>query len=89
MGEQLEIERKALDEQERHDIVHHSPAEDLEPDLGIADVEPEENAVQLLVAPARDPARARVMDDRVRMPLRANREVEALALGNLEVVGHR
>ena len=55
-GEKLEIEREALHEQQRHDVVHDSATEHFQPDLGVAHVEPEEHPVQLLVAPARDPA---------------------------------
>ena len=86
-GEQLEIEREPLDEQQRQHLLGHLAAEHLEPDLRVADVEPEEHANELLVEPARDPARARVVDVGVGMPLRADREVEVLLLARRQERG--
>ena len=40
--EQLEVEREALDEQQRHHLLGHLAAEDLQADLRVAHVEPEE-----------------------------------------------
>ena len=88
-GEQLEVEGELLHEQHGHDLLRDLAPEDLETHLRVADVELEQDAVQLLVAPARDAARARVVDDGVRVPLRADREVEPLAARGLEVVGDR
>src|SRR5262249_35311993 len=83
-GEQLEVECEPLDEQQRQDVVRDTSAEDLQPDLGVPDVEPEQQPVQLLVAPARDSARAGVLDDGVGMTLGADGEVEALAASSRE-----
>ncbi len=51
--EQLEVERESLHEQQRQDLVGHLAAEHLQPDLRVANVEPEEEAHELLVEPAR------------------------------------
>ena len=64
--EELEVERELLHEQQRHDLLRHLAPEELEPDLRVADVEVEEDAHELLVEPAADAARARVVDVRVR-----------------------
>ena len=50
-GEQLDVEGVPLDEQERHHLLRDLAAEDLEPDLGVADIEVEEHADELLVQP--------------------------------------
>ena len=68
-GEQLEVEGVALDEQERQHLLGDLAPEDLQPHLGVANVQAEEEAAELLVAPAGDPPGARVVHDRVRMSL--------------------
>ncbi len=82
--QQLEIEGEALHQQQRQHFVGHAAAEDLEPDLRVLQVEAEEQPVQLLVAPARDATRARIVDDGLRVSLRSNREVELLGSGDVE-----
>ena len=47
--EQLEVEGELLHEQQRKDLVDDPSAEDLQPDLRVAHVEPKEQPVQLLV----------------------------------------
>src|SRR5262249_9790196 len=81
-------EREALDEQERHDLIDDTTAQDLETDLSVAHIQPEENAVQALVTPARDSPRARIVDYRLRVAFRTDREVELLAPRDLEEGGN-
>src|SRR5205823_2800465 len=73
-GEQLEVKRELLDEQQRYDVVHDGTAEDLQADLRVAYVEPEEETVELLIAPARGVPEWRIADDRVGMSLGSDRE---------------
>jgi hypothetical protein len=84
-GDQLEVEGEALDEQQREHVLHDGTVEDLQPDLRVANVEAEEQAIERLVAPARNSTRERVMDDRSRMTLRADREIQALPPCSLDV----
>ena len=87
--EELEIEGELLHEEQWKDLVDDTPVKDLQADLRIAHIETKEQPVQLLVPPARDPARAGIVHDRVRMSLRADDEVEILASRELEVERHR
>jgi hypothetical protein len=87
--EQLEVEGEPLDEQQGDDLVDDPPAEDLQPDLRVAHVEPEEEAVELLVAPAGDPPRCRVLHGRAGVPLRSDHTVELLRARKGEVLGDR
>src|SRR5439155_8381121 len=74
--EQLEVERESLDEKEWQNIIRNAAAEHLQAHLRVPDVEPEEDSVELLVAPARYASRAQISDDRSRVALRPDREVQ-------------
>ena len=78
-GEQLEVEGVALDQEERDHLLGDLPPEELQPDLGVADVEAEEEPDELLVEPARGAPRSRIVDARAGMALGADREVEVVA----------
>ena len=85
-GQELEIECESLHEQERYDLVYDLPGEDFQTDLRVSYVQAEQQPVHLLVEPAGDPPRARVLDDRVGMPLRPDREVELVLAGMRQLV---
>jgi len=87
-GQELDVERELLHEQERHDLVYDSPVEYLQADLSVAHVETKEQTVQLLVPPARDAPRPRIVHHGVWMALRPDREVEVLPPRNLEIERH-
>ena len=79
-GEELEVERELLDEQKRQHLLGDLAAEELEANLRVANVEPEEQAHELLVQPAADASRPRIVNVRLRVPLRPDHEVELLVL---------
>src|SRR5262249_12340200 len=60
--QQLEIKSKALDGQQRHCLLEHLAAKELEPGLRIADVQVEEDFYQQLVDRALEPAKRWIRD---------------------------
>jgi hypothetical protein len=88
-SEELEVEREALDEQQRHDVVHDPAAEDLQPDLSVVDVEPERAAGSAAGSTSSRFDASADSGRSIRVALRADREVQLVAARDLEELRDR
>src|SRR4029453_7176415 len=85
--QKLEIEGVALDEQMRNHGVHERASKELDSDLGVSNVEVEQNANQLLIEPGVHAPPQRIVDLRVWMPLRADGGIKRVTLHRFEKSG--
>ena len=76
--QELEVEREAALAQQGQDVGDDLAVHQLDPDLGVLDVQPEQQVDEALVAPRVQPPQRRVVHRGVRVPLAADDDVGLL-----------